>query len=159
MIATRPRPRSTWRGERDLLVRDGRRHVVWHRLHLSTRLSSAELDSTATVVIELPRRLFCLLSVGRPSLVCVSPARARLIEQTAPQPHMTRTPEKAARPLCAFWRWARAKLGYGFGFFWLLVSLYFALFTVLCCFPGTSMLPPVSCGFSAVLSLNLCARI
>ena len=58
---------------------DGRRHVVRHQLHLGARLSSAELDSTATVVIVLSRHLFCLLSVGRPSLVCVPPARARLM--------------------------------------------------------------------------------
>ena len=79
MIAARPRPRSSWRGRRDPLGRDGRRHVVRHRLHLGAWLSSAELDSTATVVIELSRHLFCLLSVGLPSLVCIPPARARLV--------------------------------------------------------------------------------
>ena len=40
--------------------------------------------STATVVIVLSRHLFCLLSVGRPSLVCVPPARARLMHARPP---------------------------------------------------------------------------
>ena len=111
--------------------RDGRRHVVRHRLHLGARLSSVELDSTATVVIELSRHLFCLLSVGRPSLVCVSPARTRLIERTAPQPHMTCTPERLPG-LCV-------PFGAGPGQIWGLILVSYG-FPVLCSFPGTLLL-------------------
>ena len=92
MIATRPRPRSSRRSGRDPTGRDGWHHVVRHRLHLGARLSSAELGSTATVVIVLSRHLFCLLSVGRPSLVCVPPARARLMNALPPVVRLSVSP-------------------------------------------------------------------
>ena len=72
--------------------RDGWHHFVRHRLHLGARLSSAELGSTATVVIVLSRHLFCLLSVGRPSLVCVPPARARLMNALPPVVRLSVSP-------------------------------------------------------------------
>ena len=62
----------------------GARWMASHRAASTASRRSAELGSTATVVIVLSRHLFCLLSVGRPSLVCVPPARARLMHARPP---------------------------------------------------------------------------
>ena len=62
----------------------GARWVASRRAASTASWRSAELGSTATVVIVLSRHLFCLLSVGRPSLVCVPPARARLMHALPP---------------------------------------------------------------------------
>ena len=62
----------------------GARWMASHRAASTASRRSAELGSTATVVIVLSRHLFCLLSVGRPSLVCVLPARARLMHARPP---------------------------------------------------------------------------
>jgi len=62
----------------------GARWMASRRAASTASRRSAELGSTATVVIVLSRHLFCLLSVGRPSLVCVLPARARLMHARPP---------------------------------------------------------------------------
>ena len=62
----------------------GARWMASRRAASTASRRSAELGSTATVVIVLSRHLFCLLSVGRPSLVCVPPARARLMHARPP---------------------------------------------------------------------------
>ena len=62
----------------------GARWTASRRAASTASRRSEELDSTATVVIVLSRHLFCLLSVGHPSLVCVPPARACLMHALPP---------------------------------------------------------------------------
>ena len=78
----------------------------------------------ALVCCLLSTCLFCALSVH---------ATSRTTDSTTTA-HDTHT-GKAARPLCAFWRWTRANFGSGFGFFWFagtfLFPRYFSAFPLL----------------------------